>query len=302
MRMIVGPRRRGLGRIVVLGALALVGAVGLAACGGSDSAGGSESSSRGSLASIIDSHVHSLIVDRHDSKRLWLGLHSGLYLSADAGRTWDLADLQGDDSMNLATAAKGASLWVAGHDVLERSDDNGATWESIRPAGLPGLDLHGFAVRPDRPKEIVAAVAGQGLYGSNDAGASFQLLSTRVGPSVFGMALTADGTLFAADPSQGLLVSSDGGRTFRVGIRGQGLVSVAAAPRGPRLVLAGGEPGVIVSRDGGEVWESAFRDVGVAAVAIDPSDPRRAYAVGDDGRIYMTGDAARTWSAVEEGA
>jgi photosystem II stability/assembly factor-like uncharacterized protein len=301
--MIEGPRRRGLRRIVASGALALVGAVGLAACGGSDSTAGAEASSPGSLASILgDSHVHSLIVDREDPARLLLGLHKGLYVSADAGRSWDLADLEGDDAMNLASAAEGAPLWVAGHEVLKRSDDDGATWESVRPEGLPGLDIHGFAVRPDQPKQIVAAVAGQGLYRSGDGGASFALASTQVGPSVFGMALTADGTLFAADPSQGLFVSSDGGRGFRVGIEGQGIVSVAAVPRRSRLVLVGGQPGVIVSRDGGDRWESAFTDAGVAAVAIDPSDPRRAYAVGDDGRLYTTGDAARTWSAVEEGA
>lgn len=283
-------------RVIVSSALALVAVVGLAACGGSGSHG-AEAPSPGSLASILGGgHVHSLIVDREDPKRLWLGLHRGLYVSADAGRTWSLADLQDDDAMNLASAATDGPLWVAGHDVLERSDDDGASWESVRPDGLPGLDLHGFAVRPGRADEIVAAVAGQGLYRSEDGGASFRLLSKQVGPSVFGMALTADDTLFAADPSQGLLVSPDGGSRFRVGIQGQGLVSVAAVPR---LVLAAGEPGVIVSRNGGDLWESAFTDAAVAAVAIDPVHPRRAYAVGNDGRLYATSDAARTWSAVK---
>jgi photosystem II stability/assembly factor-like uncharacterized protein len=302
LRMTAGSRRKRLGRIILLAVLALAGAIGLAACGGSESAGGSQSSPGASLASIIgDGHVHSLIVDRGDPKRLWIGLHSGLYVSTDAGRTWGLADLEGDDAMNLASAGKGAPIWVAGHEVLERSADDGATWQSIRPAGLPSLDLHGFAIMPGRPNEIVAAVAGQGLYGSTDGGSSFRLLSTRVGASVFGMSLAPDGTLFAADPTQGLLVSRDGARTFRVGIQGQGLVSVAVSD-GSGLVLAGGRPGVIDSRDGGNVWESAFREVGVAAVAIDPSDPRRAYAVGEDGRLYTSDDGARTWSAVEEGA
>jgi photosystem II stability/assembly factor-like uncharacterized protein len=303
MRMTERFGGRRLRRVLASGALVIAGAVGLVACGGSDSGGAEQASPGGSLSSILgDAHVHSLAVDREDPMRLWLGVHGGLYVSADAGQTWDLADLEGDDAMNLATAAKGAPLWVAGHDVLERSDDNGATWESVRPDGLPGLDLHGFAVRPDRPNEIVAAVAGQGLYRSEDSGASFQLLSKQVGPSVFGMALTADNTLFGADPSQGLFVSSDSGRTFRAAVQGAGLVSVAAVPRRPLLVLAGGEPGVIVSRDGGDLWESAFRDAAVAAVAIDPADPRRAYAVADDGRVFTTDDAARTWSEVNGSA
>jgi photosystem II stability/assembly factor-like uncharacterized protein len=277
--------------------------LGVAACGGSDSTAGGQSPSAGSLASIIgDSHVHSLSVDRADPNRLWIGLHSGLYVSADAGRSWSLAGLDGDDSMNIAAAGAQAPLWVAGHEVLERSVDGGATWQSVRPAGLPGLDLHGFAVRPGQPKDILAAVAGQGLYGSKDGGASFELRSTDLGPSVFGMALTADGTLFAADPTQGLFVSNDGGRRFRAAVQGGGIVSVAAVPRRPPLVLAAGEPGVIVSRDGGDLWETAFADAAIAAVAIDPADPSRAYAVGNDGTLYTTDDAARTWSPVPEGA
>ena len=290
-------------RVLASGALTIVGAVGLVACGGSDSGGAEQASSGGALRSILgDSHVHSLMVDREDPARLWLGLHGGLYVSADSGRTWDLADLEGEDAMNLATASKSAPLWVAGHEVLERSDDGGASWEAVRPDGLPGLDLHGFAVRPGRPNEIVTAVAGQGLYRSGDSGASFRLVSKQVGPSVFGMALAVDNTLFAADPSQGLLVSRDGGKTFRAAIQGAGLVSVAAVPRRSSLVLAAGEPGVIVSRDGGHLWESAFRETGVAAVAIDPADPRRAYAVTDDGRVLTTDDAAHTWSEVDGGA
>ncbi len=293
------PHPKGLRRIALSGALALAAAAGLAACGGSGATAGDEASSGGSLASALgDSHIHSLVVDRVDPKRLLVGFHKGLYVSVDAGRTWSLADLQGDDAMNLASAAMGAPIWVAGHEVLERSDDDGATWESVRPAGLPGLDLHGLAVRPDRPNEIVAAVAGQGLYESTDGGSSFQLVSQQVGPSVFGMALTANGTIFAADPNQGLLVGSNGGQKFRLAIRGQGLVSVAAVPRRPRLVLAAGEPGVIASRDGGVTWNSSLNDP-VAAVALDPTNPRRAFAVGADGRVYLTVDAARTWSTVQ---
>ena len=290
-------------RIVLASALVIATALGVAACSGSDSTADGQSPSTGSLASIIgDSHVHSLSVDRADPNRLWIGLHSGLYVSADAGRSWSLAGLDGDDSMNIAGAGAQAPLWVAGHEVLERSVDGGATWQSVRPAGLPGLDLHGFAVRPGQPEEILAAVAGQGLYGSRDGGASFELRSTELGPSVFGMALTADGTLFAADPTQGLFVSNDGGRRFRAAVQGGGIVSVAAVPRRPLLALAAGDPGVIVSRDGGDLWETAFADSAIAAVAIDPADPSRAYAVGNDGTLYTTDDAARTWSAVPEGA
>lgn len=283
-------------------ALAVAAALGLVACGGSNSAAEPPATSGDSLASILgDGHVHSLAVDEGDPAQLWLGVHGGLYRSADRGRTWRLIGLEGEDAMNIASAGEGAPLWIAGHEVLERSDDDGATWESLRPAGLPGLDLHGYAVRPSQPDEILTAVAGQGLFRSGDAGRTFDLVSKEMGPGVFGMALTRDGTLFAADPGQGLFVSVDGGRTFRAAVQGAGLVSVAAVPGQPRLVLAAGEPGVIVSRDGGDLWETAYRGAAAAAVAIDPGDPARAYVVTTDGRLLTTADAARTWTEVGAG-
>jgi photosystem II stability/assembly factor-like uncharacterized protein len=127
-----------------------------------------------------DGHVHSLAVDRQDPARLRVGVHGGLYRSSDRGRTWQLVGLESDDVMNIASAGVGAPLWIAGHEVLERSDDDGAVWRSVRPAGLPGLDLHGFAVRPGEADEIVTAVAGEGLYRSDDAGRSFDLVSKDV--------------------------------------------------------------------------------------------------------------------------
>jgi photosystem II stability/assembly factor-like uncharacterized protein len=297
-------RRRGRRRLsaLIVIPLALVAAIGLVGCGSSGS-DGAELPSGGALSAVLaDAHAHSLMVDREDPERLWLGVHGGLYVSDDTGRSWSLAALEGEDAMNLARGAGDAPFWVAGHNVLERSDDGGGSFEPVRPEGLPNLDLHGFAVRPGRPGEIMAAAAGEGLYRSLDAGQSYERASAQVGPSVFGMAFAPNGTLFAADPSRGLIISPDGGRTFRVAVEGTGLVSVAVVPRRPGFVLASGEPGVIVSTDGGDLWESAFKDVGVATVAIDPSDPRRAYAVGLDGRLYATGDAARTWSAVGDGA
>jgi len=282
-------------RLVAVAAVVLLTTLAVA-CG---SSGGGEASAAQPLSDVLtDSHAHSLMVDPANSRRLWLGLHTGLYRSDDGGRRWRAAGLQGDDAMNLQGGGAGGPLWVAGHEVLMRSDDRGGSWSSVRPDGLPGLDLHGFAVRVGRPGEIAAAVAGQGLFRSRDGGRSFAPLSTRVGATVYGMAMTRDGTLFAADPEQGLVMDPGGRSDFRLVVQGQGLVSVAAHPQRPSLVLAAGEPGIVVSRDGGRSWTSSFTDAAVAAVAMDPRHARRAYAVGMDGRLYATRDGARTWAAV----
>jgi photosystem II stability/assembly factor-like uncharacterized protein len=264
-----------------------------AACG----SGTEQSAGAGTLRQVMgDQHAHSLKVDPGDPDALLLGLHGGLYRSTDAGRSWRLAGLDGDDAMNVVGDRGGAPLWVTGHNVLERSLDGGKSFDPVRPRGLPSLDLHGFAVREGKPSEIYAAAAGEGLYRSEDGGDSFELVSRTVGPSAFGLAERRDGTLFISDPGQGFLISGDGGRSFRMPLRGQGLVSVAIEPGGRGLVVVGGEPGLYLSRDGGRRFEEGFTDAAVAAVAIAPSDPKRVYAVGSDGTVFVSDDGARTWS------
>lgn len=249
----------------------------------------------GSLRQVMgDQHAHSLKVDPGDPDALLLGLHGGLYRSTDAGVSWRLAALDGDDAMNIVGARGGAPVWVAGHNVLERSLDGGESFAPVRPEGLPNLDLHGFAVREGAPAEIYAAAAGEGLYRSRDGGESFRLVSRTVGPSAFGLAVRRDGTLLVSDPSAGFLISGDGGRTFRMPLRGEGLVSVAIEPGGRGLVVVGGQPGLYLSRDGARSFEEGFSDA-VAAVAIAPSDPRRVYAAGSDGTLFVSEDGARTW-------
>ncbi|MEW6581332.1 MAG: YCF48-related protein [Actinomycetota bacterium] len=274
-----------------------VAALGLVACSGSGSDGAGTS-----LRSVLaDRHVHSLAVDPADPERLLLGVHGGLLRSDDGGRGWSPAGLDGDDAMNLARASGGAPVWVAGHEVLKRSADGGATWEALRPAGLPGLDLHGFAVRPGHPREIATAVAGQGLYRSADGGASFRLASRDVGPSVFGLTFTAGGMLVAADVARGVVASRDGGRSFTTLVTGAGFVSVAAHPGRPGWVLAAGEAGLVQSHDGGRRWRTTTVVGPVAAVAAAPGAPQRAYAVAADARVYATRDGGRSWATVGEG-
>ncbi len=235
---------------------------------------------------------HSLLVDPADSERVTLGTHAGLFRTADGGRTWRAAELSGQDAMNLVRT-KGP-LWTAGHDVLARSDDDGATWRAVRPRGLPSLDVHGFAAHPGSG-ELFAAVAGQGLYRSNDDGQTFTRASRDVGGSVFGLAVMPDGTLLAADTSQGLLASADSGRSWRRLI-GEPILGVAINPADPQTVLATGK-GIYRSADAGTTWTQTVEITeGAGPVAWSPSAPTIAYVVGFDRVLYRTDDAGTNWT------
>jgi len=262
--------------------------------GGGSSSNGSGSKSSAGLPNTPD--YHSLLVNPSDPQRLVLGTHTGLYLSGDGGRHWRFDALAGSDAMYLAHPA-GGTIWLAGHQVFKKSSDAGTTWADVRPSGLPGLDIHGFAVDPRNPETLYAAIAGQGLYRSTDGGGSFSLVSNDVGGNVMALAVTPDGRILAGDMQQGLLESRDGGATWTQTLRAQ-LMGLAVNPSDPRRLLAAGA-GIALSTDGGHNWRSVL-DLpdGAGPVAWSPSRPRLAYAVGLNRVLYRSGDGGASWRPV----
>jgi hypothetical protein len=239
---------------------------------------------------------HSLLVNPTSSQKLMLGTHVGLYVSSDGGRHWRFEALSGDDAMNLARPA-GPTVWLAGHQVFKKSGDGGATWSDVRPAGLPSLDIHGFAVDPRNARVLYAAVAGQGLYRSRDGGRSFSLASNQVGGNVMALAVLPDRRILAGDMQQGLLESSDGGASWKQRLRVQ-IMGLAVNPTDPKRLLATGA-GIALSKDGGRSWRSVLGLPGGAGpVAWSQSNPQLAYAVGFNHTLYRSGDSGKTWSAV----
>jgi photosystem II stability/assembly factor-like uncharacterized protein len=238
---------------------------------------------------------HSLLVDATDADRVLLGTHVGIYETMDGGRRWTFAGLEGDDAMNLVRTSAG-TLWVAGHGVLKKSPDGGASWTDVRPEGLPGTDVHGFAVDPADDHVIYAAIAGEGLYRSDDGGASFDEVSEGVGPAVYGLAVTRDGRVLAAE-QRGVFASEDGGTTWRTLLE-ENVIGLAVRPGDGQTILAVGS-GIFRSTDGGRTWRKVQEiSEGAWPVAWAPSDPGRAYIVGFDRKLYRSDDAGATWKVV----
>lgn len=246
------------------------------------------------------SDYHSLLVAPTDPRALVLGTHEGLFRSADGGRTWTKAELDGRDAMNLARPSTDV-VWAAGHLVLAKSSDGGATWEDVRPSGLPSLDVHGFAIDPRDPSTVYAAIAGEGLFRSSDGGRTFELRSRVVGPGVMALAILPDGRLLAGDMQRRLLASSTNGGADWNGLVQASVMGIAVSPARPRLVLASG-PGVLRSSDGGRTWTQALElETGSGPVAWSPSDPDVAYVVGLDRSLWRSDNGGKTWSRAVRG-
>lgn len=256
--------------------------------------GGNSSGTSAGLPNTSD--YHSLLVDPANPQRLTLGTHNGLYVSGDGGRRWRFDSLSGDDAMNLARP-QDSTIWLAGHNVFKKSRDGGATWTDVRPSGLPGLDIHGFTVDPRNELVLYAALAGQGLYRSQDGGKSFALVSDQVGGSVMGLVVLPNGRILAGDMQQGIVASGDGGRSWQSVVEAQAM-GLAVNPADPSRLLATGG-GIALSTDSGHTWRSVL-DLpdGAGPVAWSKSNPKVAYVVGFDRKLYRSTDRGESWQTV----
>jgi len=121
-------------------------------------------------------HVHALAVDP-EGRSMILGAHTGLFRSEDSGKTWKRVPVPTKhphlDVMAIAfDPTNSRVLYIGTHEAgVLKSTDGGATWAEANN-GLAGLDVHGFAVDPNDPAKLHAAVRekGEGIYRTTDGG------------------------------------------------------------------------------------------------------------------------------------
>ena len=255
--------------------LLAIAAATIGACGGGGAAGLSSGD-----------HIHSLGITVDGD--LLLGLHGGLYRSDD-GTAWTLVALEGQDAMVIASAE--LPMFVAGHEVFARSDDGGNTFDELRPADLPGLDIHAFAQAPADGRVIYAFVVGHGLFASADAGERWESRAELgiVPTDTFGLAVVGpdSDTLVLVGPESGVLRSEDGGRTF-IQVLDVPAWAVAVDPSGPGTIWALTRSGLARSDDDGLTWTAASTleeldgqplalAVGSGALWVATEEPRALY-------------------------
>lgn len=255
-----------------------------------------------SLGRVSANDFHSLAFSPTEPETAFFGHHGGLMVSRDGGRTWQATSLQNADAMALAVpAADPQIIYAAGHGALFKSSDAGATWDSLI-ANLPATDIHGFGVDPANANLVFAHVVGSGIWGSQDGGATWMLLSSGAPPSTLNLTVGQDArTLYATAGAAGLWRSLDGGGTWERldGTPGDGVIAAAYDATAGRLFIttAGAQAGLYASEDDAASWRSLGLTGTLVAIAVSPHDDRRLLAVDEQGRIYGSADGGMTWPA-----
>jgi photosystem II stability/assembly factor-like uncharacterized protein len=134
-----------------------------------------------------------------------------------------------------------------------------------------------------------------GLIRSTDAGRSWKPVSL-LGKRDFHVLEAAGARIYGygsdfESGEAGLLVSSDGGRSWQEHTPPEPLLSLAIDPDDPDHVVAAGERGSYSSADGGKGWRPLSDDAGLLAW----TDSRGLFLVHLDGSVSRSSDGGRSW-------
>jgi photosystem II stability/assembly factor-like uncharacterized protein len=235
----------------------------------------------------------------------------GLFKTINGGKSWTktLADTDGTSGVaDIEAAPEDARILYAalnpppgepgqrdqaGDSRVYLSTDEGSSWKQAGTEGLParGRGRIGLAVIPGTSGRGVFAIMNQGLYRSNDSGATWQKATKD--PRILGSWYFS--RVFV-DPNHPEVVyvmqtctyrSNDGGKTFfafRGAPSGEDHHILWIAPDGSNRMILGTDQGAIISVNGGETWTDWLNQPTgqLYHVTTDNTFPYHAYAAQQD--------------------
>lgn len=232
----------------------------------------------------------------------------------------------------LAAAIVPGRAWCGTHrGGVFRSDDGGATWQSV---GLAGHDVTSVAASPIERDLVWIGTEPSEIWRSDNAGATWEAahaLDEQPSSPEWSFPPKPDthhvrwiachprdaARLWVAIEAGALVSTTDGGRTWRDRVPGGpwDTHELAIHPAAPATLRVAAGDGYFESDDGGLTWRtpSDGLDVGyLRSVAIDPGapdvvvvtaapGPRSAYVAGvSSGRVYRRAASSR-WERVTNG-
>ena len=177
---------------------------------------------------------------------------------------------------------------------IYKSVDGGSTWTKLGgglPTGLVGkANIAVSRAMPDRVYVLIEAKPGMGLYRSDDAGATFTLVSDNPQLSTrpfYYTTLNADPTngdvVYAG--AEGYFKSVDGGRTWRTFAVPHGdNHDLWVHPSNGQVLIQANDGGANVSLNGGRTWSTQYNQptAEIYQVYVDDQFPYRLYGAQQD--------------------
>jgi hypothetical protein len=195
----------------------------------------------------------------------------------------------------LGTNPRDRSLFIATHTGLYRLETDGQRAERV---GDRRQDTMGFTVagpdhflgsgHPELSDELPPLL---GLIESRDAGETWTPIAL-LGEVDFHALRVRDRRVVGYDATSGrVMISDDGGRTWRSRRPPEPLVDLVVDPTSTDRFLAAGESRLFVSPDSGRTWKQ--REQGTGLLAWPRRD--RLYLLDAGGRLWLSPDGGRRW-------
>lgn len=264
--------------------------------------------------------IGAIAVDPHNPGRLFVAVNGhpygpnperGIYRSLDGGRSFQRVLYKGDNvgAMQVALDPQNpeivyADLWASRYTPwslfegpgsgLYKSTDGGTVWKPLTQ-GLPDwrhdrVGRIGFGIAPSDPNRIYALVDARvhgGVYRSNDAGATWQLINTN--PRLWGRGFDFAG--ITVDPANPDVVYDANTSTYRSEDGAHTFIPMKGAPGGDdyhtvwidplrrNIIMLGVDQGATISVNGGRTWSSWYNQptAQIYKVSTDNAFPYNVY-------------------------
>lgn len=188
------------------------------------------------------------------------------------------------------------TLWIARQTGLYRSADAGKTWDNVYQASLPDPQIATFSLLRLPNQAIIAGVNGGIVLSEDAGATWSSHYFRNPAPLVTCLALTPDETLLAGTYEDGVFHSTDAGyqwQAFNFGLLDLNILSIAVSPNFviDQTVFVGTSTGVFKSRNRGKLWQDISLEIdsmAVLSLAMSPNFP-------DDGVVYLGTEAKGLW-------
>jgi photosystem II stability/assembly factor-like uncharacterized protein len=269
---------------------------------------------------------------------LFIATAIGLFIAQQTDGDWNLASHTLKEKYLTSITVSDKIVVVGSTEGAWHSSDNGKTWRATNE-NLAKAHVRWVTHASNNRTIFLAGTEPAGIFVSRDGGNTWSsrpevsklrdangwfLPYSKAAGCVRGFAVARPehgyGRIYAAVEVGGILISDDGGTTWRLVEGSDGspnmnrvlgtmihpdVHSLTVHPTSPDLVTAATGGGLYRSSDGGRSWENIYRCY-IRAVWVDPADDRHLIAgpadgVSRRGRIEETYDGGQIWHVASDG-